>query len=914
MKINPRTEITKLTMRAAIALVVASVGATWCLLAMNPAGALTKPTKKRSATEAPLMIPVADIVSAGPLTHVLLGNDLSCQVQHIDDAPDYEFYGPDIFPADAGTFIAMDGVLYAPDFTNHDYTSAGFLLGAYTPFTPLSQTPVSGSGTTADPFKVITVVGAAATGLVIQQTDTYVIGQEHYTTEVMISNTGAGTASGVLYRAADAFLGGSDTGYGFTELFSGNRNAVACSVNPDNMPPGKIEQWIPLTGGNNYFQNEYDTVWSEIGSQAPFPDTCACTDFLDNGGGLSWNFSIPAGGSATYSHVTTFSPLGLEGLVTSKTADSPTSPAGTQNGYTITIQNPNVNDVTVSSITDTLPAGFVYVPGSTTDATTNDPAIFAQMLTWSGSFSVPAKDSISLHFAVTVADTPGDYFNEAGGSAEEAYNVIATGPTAKITVTAAATPTPTAEESPTPTATATFTPTATATATATATFTPTPTATSTLTPTPTPEESPTPTATATFTPTATATATATATFTPTPTATATFTPTPTPEESPTPTATATATATATFTPTPTATATFTPTPTATATFTPTPTPTATATATATAFASCPEDPNASLTRAVDHTGAAHGSLPVYTTVQAAYNAAQNGDVIGMFSQTSENLTLGGAKTLTITQCTVAKVTAQSNSQPVWNITSTGALTIIGPDAVGGTVGWRLATNGHTIKSVRSTGAAQYGILVLGNSNSVSINSVSGSPVGIRITGNTNDLRPGGTLSGNSGNGVEIGSTATGNTVRIGNIQSNGSNGIQVDGSGNTVTSNGRVDNNTLNGILVNGSNNTITNNAAGSDSGKGNGAAGIKVGGGGNTLDSNKANANGGVGFDLLSAGNKLKNNQSNQSSDGGSKENSGCEYRFSDNTTQDQGSNKKNNKSFVGGLPGPKYAAGCYE
>ena len=125
MKINPRTEITKLTMRAAIALVVASVGATWCLLAMNPAGALTKPTKKRSATEAPLMIPVADIVSAGPLTHVLLGNDLSCQVQHIADAPDYEFYGPDIFPADAGTFIAMDGVLYAPDFTNHDYTSAG---------------------------------------------------------------------------------------------------------------------------------------------------------------------------------------------------------------------------------------------------------------------------------------------------------------------------------------------------------------------------------------------------------------------------------------------------------------------------------------------------------------------------------------------------------------------------------------------------------------------------------------------------------------------------------------------------------------------------------------------------------------------------------------------------------------------
>ena len=109
---------TKLTMRAAIALVVASAGATWCL-----------------AT------PSADISSpAGPLTHVWIGNDLSCQVQHIADAPDYEFYGPDIIPGDAGTFIAMDGVLYAPDFINHDYTSAGFLIGAYTPFTPVSQT------------------------------------------------------------------------------------------------------------------------------------------------------------------------------------------------------------------------------------------------------------------------------------------------------------------------------------------------------------------------------------------------------------------------------------------------------------------------------------------------------------------------------------------------------------------------------------------------------------------------------------------------------------------------------------------------------------------------------------------------------------------------------------------------------
>src|SRR5436190_5483193 len=218
---------TKLTMRAAIALVVASAGATWCL-----------------AT------PSADIgAPLGPLTHVWVGNDLSCQIQHIADGTDLEFFPPDAIPGDSGTFIAMDEILYAPDFAAHDATSTG-ALGDYTAFTPIDQTPVTGTGTTADPFKVITVVDVAATGLVIQQTDTYAAGREYYTTEIKISNNGFVTASGVLYRAADAFLAASDFGYGFTEVFSGNRKAVGCSNNANNMPAGKIEEFIALTGGN----------------------------------------------------------------------------------------------------------------------------------------------------------------------------------------------------------------------------------------------------------------------------------------------------------------------------------------------------------------------------------------------------------------------------------------------------------------------------------------------------------------------------------------------------------------------------------------------------------------------------------------------------------------------------------------
>ena len=85
------------------------------------------------------------------------------------------------------------------------------------------------------------------------------------------------TASGVLYRAFDAFLGGSDTDFGFTQVVSASdhRTAVGCSVNPNNSPADKIEELIPLTGDNNYFEDEFDFVWSAIGSQMPFADTAA---------------------------------------------------------------------------------------------------------------------------------------------------------------------------------------------------------------------------------------------------------------------------------------------------------------------------------------------------------------------------------------------------------------------------------------------------------------------------------------------------------------------------------------------------------------------------------------------------------------------------------------------------------------
>jgi uncharacterized repeat protein (TIGR01451 family)/uncharacterized repeat protein (TIGR02543 family) len=129
-------------------------------------------------------------------------------------------------------------------------------------------------------------------------------------------------------------------------------------------------------------------------------------------------------------------------LSTAKTADAGTAPAGGSDGYTITVSNPSSSVVTLNSISDTLPAGFTYTTGTTTGATTGNPTIAGQQLTWSGPFMVPAATvggpgTVSIHFGVTASLTPGDYFNNAGADAV-GNAVTPTGPTAKITVTPAA--------------------------------------------------------------------------------------------------------------------------------------------------------------------------------------------------------------------------------------------------------------------------------------------------------------------------------------------------------------------------------------------------------------------------------------------------------------------------------------------
>jgi uncharacterized repeat protein (TIGR01451 family) len=290
-------------------------------------------------------------------------------VRHASDPNFLEFYPTWVGFGDCGTLLAVGNTLYSPDFNNHPTTATG-ALGPYTAFTPVSQSAVTGSGTSADPFRVVTVVDAGSSGLRITETDTYVVGQESYRTDLQVTNTSSQAVPARLYRAGDCYLGQDDYGYGLVLPATG---LVACTKSPNNSPANRLMEWDPVTPPDHYQQDIYYNIWSQIGLKGDLTDTCrglsgACPASApwDNAAALQWNLPLGPGESKTISHYTTFSPGGTQPLHVQKAADTYLVAPGAQDGYTVTVSNPNGFNVSLNSISDTLPSGFSYVSGSTT--------------------------------------------------------------------------------------------------------------------------------------------------------------------------------------------------------------------------------------------------------------------------------------------------------------------------------------------------------------------------------------------------------------------------------------------------------------------------------------------------------------------------------------------------------------------
>jgi hypothetical protein len=227
------------------------------------------------------------ITSDGPLTSIAIGNDLSCQVDHEGNGPGGEFYqgGSTLDPfTSCGTLLAVD-----------DMTFGRF----YEDFTPVSQSEVVGRGTERNPFKVTTVVDVGDTGLRITQTDSYVVGQDFYTTTITVKNLGTSRQDVVLYHYGDCFLNLTDRNTRGKVVQSSLGRAPACESTDPNAPE-VVLSLLPRSGGYKYQAGDLDATFAAFDNQDPYGNTCdLCPSVVDSGVGLSWEFSIGRGDSKT---------------------------------------------------------------------------------------------------------------------------------------------------------------------------------------------------------------------------------------------------------------------------------------------------------------------------------------------------------------------------------------------------------------------------------------------------------------------------------------------------------------------------------------------------------------------------------------------------------------------------------------
>ena len=121
--------------------------------------------------------------------------------------------------------------------------------------------------------------------------------------------------------------------------------------------------------------------------------------------------------------------------------DDSVEPTQADNGYTVTVRNPNAVEKAVEQLELTLPTGFSFVPGSTTgDAKTQPTMPGGGRLRWTERLQMDPYGQTTFHIKVTGAAAPGHYYVGAWAD-PDGYDIGTSGDwdTARITVEAPAT-------------------------------------------------------------------------------------------------------------------------------------------------------------------------------------------------------------------------------------------------------------------------------------------------------------------------------------------------------------------------------------------------------------------------------------------------------------------------------------------
>ncbi|MEZ5469068.1 MAG: hypothetical protein R3F18_15595 [Lysobacterales bacterium] len=235
--------------------------------------------------------PAFTTITGSPLT-INVGADQSYQVFNDTVPGSGQIYPSDATEtADMGWMVEMGGTLYTPNFSTHPGGTATGGLGATTPFTEVSLSPVSGAGTTASPYTVEVVSALGSTGVSVIKEITYANGDNYFVERFRVVNLSATSQTITVFLGSDIYLASSDSGIPFKEPISSSPGGRTCA----GVVPEYTILHLPLTPATRFTASGFSSVWSQIGSGSL--NNQVATGCIDNGAALEWVYLLPPGSS-----------------------------------------------------------------------------------------------------------------------------------------------------------------------------------------------------------------------------------------------------------------------------------------------------------------------------------------------------------------------------------------------------------------------------------------------------------------------------------------------------------------------------------------------------------------------------------------------------------------------------------------
>ena len=247
---------------------------------------------------APTAAPTVTAIAGTPLT-INVGSDHTFQIRNSAIPGTGQIYPSGATAtADMGWFVRIGATKFAPDFSQHPGGTATGSIGTNTAWTPGTLGALTGTGTSASPFKVTVNNALPGTTLNSSQEINYVNGENFFRKKFTLSNSGASAITATVFLGADIYLAASDSG--IPQRISGSPGGKDCGAGTYNIlmiPQGAL---APVA----YSATGYSTVWAEIGA-GTLSNTVGTT-CVDNGSALQWSVTIPAGGSNSVEAATSF--------------------------------------------------------------------------------------------------------------------------------------------------------------------------------------------------------------------------------------------------------------------------------------------------------------------------------------------------------------------------------------------------------------------------------------------------------------------------------------------------------------------------------------------------------------------------------------------------------------------------------